>query len=250
MSSNSNSKKNKQENKYKFASNLRSNPTPSELVIWNFLKSKPEGIEFWSQYVLLGYIVDFYCPSAKTAIEIDGAVHDSQKYYDAKRDQHIGMADVAVLRIKNSEVKENKEIVVSKILNFVKKRGAKSAIKHGHKTGQKGIFNNTQLDVPQENIKVATNSSKIEVIPGQEKVFLIRCNWCMHQWFAALSKNKACYKCHNTDYVFVCKTCQMREISKGIICLKCFEARQIARREVGKGHQTFGQGKYRARKIY
>ena len=54
------------------------------------------------------YVADFYCPSKKTIIELDGKAHefDDQKEYDKVRDKLISEFGISVLRIKNDELKK------------------------------------------------------------------------------------------------------------------------------------------------
>lgn len=60
------------------------------------------GARFHRQKVILGYIVDFYCPKAKLAIEVDGAGHDRMR--DAWRDTVLLQHGVAVARFTNEQV--------------------------------------------------------------------------------------------------------------------------------------------------
>lgn len=57
---------------------LRKNMTKEERRIWyDFLKNLPVTIN--RQKVIGEYIVDFYCASVKTVIEIDGLQHYEEK---------------------------------------------------------------------------------------------------------------------------------------------------------------------------
>jgi very-short-patch-repair endonuclease len=51
-----------------------------------------------------GYIADFFCHSLRLVIELDGAVHDLQKGYDAVRDAWFRAQGYTVLRFSNEEV--------------------------------------------------------------------------------------------------------------------------------------------------
>lgn len=58
------------------ARELRQPQTLAELELWKHLRNRQlEGIKFRRQYPLGRFIVDFYCPQAKLAIEIDGDTH-------------------------------------------------------------------------------------------------------------------------------------------------------------------------------
>ena len=53
---------------------LRKAMTPWERKLWYcFLRTYP--VKFYRQRVLGPYIVDFYCPAAKLAVELDGSQH-------------------------------------------------------------------------------------------------------------------------------------------------------------------------------
>ena len=70
------------------ARELRQNMTREERHLWyDFLKNYP--VRFLRQKVIDGYIVDFYCASAKIAIELDGSQHytDEGRVYDEERDR-------------------------------------------------------------------------------------------------------------------------------------------------------------------
>jgi len=50
--------------------------TKAETLLWIELKGKNiEGLKFRRQYSIEAYVVDFYCPALKLAIEVDGATH-------------------------------------------------------------------------------------------------------------------------------------------------------------------------------
>ena len=99
-----------------FAKTLRRNMTPEERLLWSRLRrSAVQGIHFHRQQVIGGFIVDFYCAAANLAIELDGPIHDGQIELDHARDQALAQIGIETLRIRNEEVAEDFEAVVSKI---------------------------------------------------------------------------------------------------------------------------------------
>lgn len=108
-----------------FAAQMRRNPTPYELIVWRELRGMPGNYTFWNQCVLLGYIVDFYCPAGRFAIEIDGKIHDERQAQDAIRNQAFGAHDIAVYRFTNEEVKKDLQGVIAKIISYADGRGAR-----------------------------------------------------------------------------------------------------------------------------
>lgn len=100
------------------AKKMRKNPTPAERKLWRVLRRRQlEGLKFRRQEVVLGYIVDFYCPRLKLAVEIDGTYHStlSQERYDEKRDFHLRQYGIRTLRFRNEDVYDNLDEVLEAI---------------------------------------------------------------------------------------------------------------------------------------
>ncbi|TSC83454.1 MAG: protein of unknown function DUF559 [Parcubacteria group bacterium Gr01-1014_17] len=106
---------NKQE-LYSRRKKLRTEATPQEAMIWGRLRKNKLGYRFRRQQSIGWYIVDFYCPEKKLAIEIDGSQHIANKEYDTRRTEFLNLRGVSVLRFWDSEVDENIDGVVRKIL--------------------------------------------------------------------------------------------------------------------------------------
>ncbi len=100
---------------------LRKNMTPAEKILWNgFLKTFHYRVR--SQRPIDNYIVDFYCPSMKLVIEIDGEQHYSEegKTYDCERDAILASYGLKVLLITNNDVFVDFDSVCRRIEEFVK----------------------------------------------------------------------------------------------------------------------------------
>ena len=79
--------------------------TPAEATLWESLRSRRLGdLRFRRQQILQGFIVDFYCHEAGLVVEVDGAVHDEQRGYDADRDALLCLIGFEVVRFANDEV--------------------------------------------------------------------------------------------------------------------------------------------------
>ncbi|MCD0169163.1 endonuclease domain-containing protein [Deinococcus sp. 23YEL01] len=90
------------------ARELRNALTPAERRLWfDLLRSHP--VKFRRQVPLLGFILDFYAPSARLCVEVDGRSHDGAEAqaYDAERSRVLGGAEIRVLRVQNAEVVQN-----------------------------------------------------------------------------------------------------------------------------------------------
>jgi len=91
----------------KRAKALRRELTESEVMLWSKLRRRlDDGLVFRKQHAIGPYILDFFCPAARLAIEIDGAAHseDSQIAHDQRRDWWLGQQGVSVYRIPASAV--------------------------------------------------------------------------------------------------------------------------------------------------
>lgn len=97
---------------------LRRNHTEAEKILWKHLRNKQfYGVKFFRQYSVGVYIVDFYSPLLKLAIEIDGGQHaeEENKKYDEMRSAYLKGQDIEVMRFWNNEVMQNIEGVLYKI---------------------------------------------------------------------------------------------------------------------------------------
>ena len=82
--------------------------TPEECHLWfDFLVNSP--IPFRRQKVIGKYIIDFYCPSKKLAIELDGSQHyeEENRKADIIRDEFLSNLGITVLRYTNIEIHNN-----------------------------------------------------------------------------------------------------------------------------------------------
>ena len=98
-----------------FRKRLRKNLTPAESKLWKYLQNKQlDGRKFRRQHSINNYILDFYCPSEKLAIELDGEVHniEAQAEYDNYRDLFLFYYGIKVLRFENKVVFENPEYLI------------------------------------------------------------------------------------------------------------------------------------------
>ncbi len=98
---------------------LRNKATPEEKLLWKYLQNKKLGFKFIRQYSIEGYVVDFYCPAKRLAIEIDGDQHKKNKKYDEYRTGYLNAFNIKVIRFWNQEIVNDVEEVVEKIRKTV-----------------------------------------------------------------------------------------------------------------------------------
>lgn len=95
---------------------LRRNQTETETKLWQRLRSKQlDGFKFYRQFGIGSYILDFYCPQCRLAIELDGGQHTSDITRDEYRTDHLAQHDIEVIRFWNNQVLQNIDDVVKSI---------------------------------------------------------------------------------------------------------------------------------------
>ena len=97
---------------------LRSGGTPAEARLWTLLqRGQLGGLRFRRQHGVGPYVLDFYCPSARLGVELDGAVHEApaQAAHDEARTRHLAAVGIRVVRFENRMVFEAPEAVLAEI---------------------------------------------------------------------------------------------------------------------------------------
>ena len=95
---------------------LRNNPTYAEKILWLSLRKRQvEGVRFLRQYSVNKFVIDFYAPEIKLAIEVDGCSYTGKEKYDMERQKYIENFNIMVIRFKNEQVIGNPDEVVEEI---------------------------------------------------------------------------------------------------------------------------------------
>jgi very-short-patch-repair endonuclease len=101
-----------------FRKELRSKLTPAEARLWTLLKSsRLDGRKFRRQHSVGGYVLDFYCPTEKLAIELDGSGHftEAGRAHDRERKIFLERFGINVIRFENELVFKEQEFVLDRI---------------------------------------------------------------------------------------------------------------------------------------
>jgi|SRR3989338_9628147 len=94
---------------------LRREETGAEKLLWGKLRNKNLGIKFRRQHPMERFILDFYAPEIKLAIELDGSDHRKNEEYDKTRSEYLFSQSIRVLRFWNSEIEKNLDKVIDSI---------------------------------------------------------------------------------------------------------------------------------------
>jgi len=97
--------------------NLRKQEVGAEKILWSKLRNKQQKFRFRRQYGIGKYIVDFYCPKLKFALEIDGVTHfeDEEIRNDLIREKFLNRFGVKIRRYTNNDVYNDLESVLADI---------------------------------------------------------------------------------------------------------------------------------------
>jgi len=73
-----------------FRKKLRNNATRAEIVLWSIIKNKQlDGRRFRRQFGVGKYVLDFYCPSERLAIELDGHYHYTEEGIERDKERAL-----------------------------------------------------------------------------------------------------------------------------------------------------------------
>jgi very-short-patch-repair endonuclease len=97
---------------------LRCNQTEAEKTLWAHVRNKQfHGVRFFRQYSIGPYILDFYCPAVKLAVELDGGQHNQyeNREYDAARSEYLKAQGIDVMRFWDHEVLIDTDSILTRL---------------------------------------------------------------------------------------------------------------------------------------
>ena len=98
---------------FKRAKALRRDMSLPETILWDSLRGgRLDGLRFRRQHPVGPYILDFYCPSARLAVEVDGAAHDfaQRAAHDERRGEWLADQKIRVLRFDASDILKDERL--------------------------------------------------------------------------------------------------------------------------------------------
>ena len=104
--------------------------------MWPKLRGKRLlGYKFRRQYSVGPYVVDFYCPALKLAVEIDGDSHYEERWvgYEKERERYLQSFGINFLRYTNLDVYKNIEGVLENIAQAVREHQVSPPYEGGDK---------------------------------------------------------------------------------------------------------------------
>lgn len=103
---------------------LRRRMSPIEQRLRHGLRGAQLGVSFRRQHPVGRYVLDFYCPSIRLAVELDGDDHASRAARDEARTRFLNGKGIHVIRFSNRDVRGNLEGVREAIASEIARLGA------------------------------------------------------------------------------------------------------------------------------
>jgi very-short-patch-repair endonuclease len=100
------------------ARRLRKEMSVPELMLWNAIRrGQLDGLKFRRQHPIGPYVLDFFCASARLAVEVDGQAHhtEDRPEKDAARDRWLSRQGIMTLRIPASWVLDSVDSALAAI---------------------------------------------------------------------------------------------------------------------------------------
>ncbi len=115
---------------------LRRESTLTERVFWAAVRAKGlDGVKIRRQVSVGPYVADFYVPSVKLVIELDGGVHFTPEAmeYDAARTLYLEAQGLKVIRFTNDQIHENLAGVLEEVLRATRARDTSPVLSSGRR---------------------------------------------------------------------------------------------------------------------
>lgn len=95
---------------------LRDLLTPAEARLWDAIRDRQlNGLRFRCQHPVGRFILDFYCPSHRLVVEVEGGSHDGRHAYDQARTEALAAFGYHVIRFRNADVLDRLPAVLETI---------------------------------------------------------------------------------------------------------------------------------------
>lgn len=162
--------------KREFARNMRRNPTGAEALLWMNLQRQRLGFRFEHQVVIAGFIFDFWCPTARVIVEVDGGVHRERAANDTEKERAADERGIQLVRFGNDEVFRRIDLVlavISRICNERVLRGfapQKTLVSSQDKTRSSSRPCEQSSDCSREATNTGDNASHSLCITARETV--------------------------------------------------------------------------------
>ena len=106
------------------ARRLRREMSLPEVLLWQVLRARPDGLKFRKQHPSGPFTLDFYCSDARLVVEVDGEAHSrgDRPIRDAARDAWFASHGLMTMRVAAADVLKNLDAVTTGIVATARSR--------------------------------------------------------------------------------------------------------------------------------
>jgi very-short-patch-repair endonuclease len=85
-------------------------------MLWAALRgNRLAGLKFRRQHPMDRFVLDFYCPEKRLAVEIDGEIHQAQNAADEERQKALESMGIRFVRLPARLVEDNISVALERI---------------------------------------------------------------------------------------------------------------------------------------
>jgi very-short-patch-repair endonuclease len=152
------------------ARSLRKRATECERILWRHLRNRNfAGYKFRRQHPIDPYTLDFYCPTAKLAIELDGGGHNYRdgQMRDQRREKFLANQGIAVVRFWNHQVREELDSVLQAIWFALEEKTGRDPLPQSSPfvKGRGKLHQDAQTKLP----RIATSAFEPDLLPPRSE---------------------------------------------------------------------------------
>ncbi len=105
--------------------------TPSERVLWRWIRRDRLGFRFRRQHPAGYYVLDFYCAEARLCVEVDGDSHEGREARDKRRDEWVEEQGIRTIRFASDSVFADLGTILYKIRAACEEGSGRDAFPQG-----------------------------------------------------------------------------------------------------------------------
>lgn len=121
--------------KFDMAQQMRENPSPGEDALWKALQTHRDRVgrkvlRVNRQQVIRGFIADFYLPTQRAIVEVDGEQHRASAEYDGRRNALFEQWNYSIFRLAHRLVMADPDLAAHLVWSFAEEIGDSAYERH------------------------------------------------------------------------------------------------------------------------
>jgi cyclase len=93
----------------------------ADMLLWNYLRTRPDGFTFRRQYALGSFLADFYCHRLKLVIEVSDSLDPAKETMepDTYRQQLVEGDGIKFIRFTRTQIEADLENVINELQDLL-----------------------------------------------------------------------------------------------------------------------------------